>query len=200
MAVHLINRFPSRVLKGKTPYHLLFQSPPNYKVLRVFGCLCFVHLPSIERTKLSTHASKCVFLGYNDNQKGYVCYDVMAKKSHISRHVVFLEHISFYSCSSNPVISKISFLPHFPSITSSSTTSSYLALNHPSYRHILTIQLLLLCPTISSQQTDSASDTTSSAPLSRSTHVSKPSDWYDYLAMESIPIPTSYKEACVDNN
>lgn len=40
-AAHLINRTPSRLLGGKSPYELLHGSPPNYDTLKVFGCLYF---------------------------------------------------------------------------------------------------------------------------------------------------------------
>lgn len=42
-AAHLINRTPSRVLKGKTPYELIYGAHPAYENLRVFGCLAFAH-------------------------------------------------------------------------------------------------------------------------------------------------------------
>jgi len=41
-ATHIINRMPTKILKGKTPYEVLHGSPPAYNHLKVFGCLCFV--------------------------------------------------------------------------------------------------------------------------------------------------------------
>lgn len=42
----LINRTPSMLLKGKTPYEMLFQRPPKYENFRTFGCLCYARLVS----------------------------------------------------------------------------------------------------------------------------------------------------------
>ena len=39
-AAHIINRTPSPVLEGKTPYELLHDKPPEYNLLRV----CWLHV------------------------------------------------------------------------------------------------------------------------------------------------------------
>ncbi|KAL0311158.1 UNVERIFIED_CONTAM: Retrovirus-related Pol polyprotein from transposon RE2 [Sesamum angustifolium] len=63
-ACYLINRMPSSVLNGDTPYSFLFPDTPLFEVTpRVFGCLCFVHLHSPTLDKLSPRSVKCIFLG-----------------------------------------------------------------------------------------------------------------------------------------
>lgn len=42
-AGYLINITLSRLLKGKTPYELIYGAPPTYDSLKVFGCLAFAH-------------------------------------------------------------------------------------------------------------------------------------------------------------
>ncbi|RVW59204.1 Retrovirus-related Pol polyprotein from transposon RE1 [Vitis vinifera] len=76
-AVHLINRLPSPMLNHVSPFSKLFGHSPLYSDLRTFGCVCFVHLPTHERHKLTAQSVKCAFLGYAIPHKGYVCYDPM---------------------------------------------------------------------------------------------------------------------------
>ena len=52
-ATHLINRTPSRVLKGKCPYEILHLQPPSYDHLKVFGCLCFVQIRPTSKDKFA---------------------------------------------------------------------------------------------------------------------------------------------------
>ncbi|TXG51741.1 hypothetical protein EZV62_024265 [Acer yangbiense] len=68
--VYLINRLPSPTLHFDSPYSRLFGVPPDYNCLHVFGCVCFVHLPPIERDKLTAQAVQCAFLGYSNSHKG----------------------------------------------------------------------------------------------------------------------------------
>ena len=112
-AIHIINRLPTSVLHKISPYECLFRHSPSYSHLRVFGCLYFVHLPSIERNKLSPQAVRCMFLGYSDDHKGFLCYDPKDRRLRTSRNVVFLEHIPFYSLRSDIHPVQVSFLPQF---------------------------------------------------------------------------------------
>ncbi|XP_031273389.1 uncharacterized protein LOC116131865 [Pistacia vera] len=55
-AVYTINGVPSPIVHNKSPYELLYGIVPNYSLLCVFGCACFVTLPPHERTKLEPHS------------------------------------------------------------------------------------------------------------------------------------------------
>ena len=52
-AVHLINRLYSPMLNHVSHFSKLFGHSPLYSDLCTFGCVCFVHLPTHERHKLT---------------------------------------------------------------------------------------------------------------------------------------------------
>ncbi|CAL1396601.1 unnamed protein product [Linum trigynum] len=65
---------------------------------------------------MSSKTSRCVFLGYSDIHKGYLCYDPSADRIRISCHVVFFENVTYYeslSSSSNPPLFSSTRLPVF---------------------------------------------------------------------------------------
>jgi hypothetical protein len=95
--VSLINTIPSSHSSGLSPFENLYGHVPDYFSFRVFGCTCFVLRPHTERSKLSSRFAICVFLGYGEGNKGYHCFDPITHKLYVSRHVVFLEHIPFFS-------------------------------------------------------------------------------------------------------
>ena len=42
-AVYSINRVPSPINGNKTPFELLYNQTPNFKMLKVFGCAYVMH-------------------------------------------------------------------------------------------------------------------------------------------------------------
>lgn len=70
-AVYLINRLPTPVLHGISPYQSLFGHSPDYKMFRIFGCLCYPSLGDYVSNKLQPHSLQCVFVGYSDKHHGY---------------------------------------------------------------------------------------------------------------------------------
>jgi hypothetical protein len=99
-AVSLINTIPSSHSSGLSHFKKLYGYVPDYSSFRVFGCTCFVLRPHVERSKLSSQFAICVFLGYGEGKKRYRCFDPITQKLYVSRHVIFLEHIPFFSISS----------------------------------------------------------------------------------------------------
>ena len=89
ISVHAINRIPSLVIQNQTPYERLFGSPPDYHHLHSFGLACFVLFQPHEYNKLEPRSRLCCFLGYDETQKGYWCYDPVSHCLCISRNVVF---------------------------------------------------------------------------------------------------------------
>lgn len=67
----------------------------NY-LLKVFGCIAYVHIPSHLRNKLDPRAEKCVFVGYATNKKGYKCFNPITRKFHITMDVHFVENTIFF--------------------------------------------------------------------------------------------------------
>ncbi|GJS73439.1 ribonuclease H-like domain-containing protein [Tanacetum coccineum] len=86
------HRMPSSVLKGKSPYQLVFNKNPSLKHLRVFGCLCFATILN-NHDKFSCRAEKCVFIGYSSFKKGYKLFSLERKQFVFSKDVKFFENV-----------------------------------------------------------------------------------------------------------
>ena len=108
-ACYVINRLPPWPGKEKAPFEMLYGVKPNVNYFRVFGSICYVHVPKNSRTKLDAKAKKCVFVGYDTCRKGWRCMDPTTKKSVTSRDVVFDEISSWHSSED---ISKVADLPN----------------------------------------------------------------------------------------
>jgi hypothetical protein len=92
-ATHLLNHLPSKAVSHSTPYFTLYGTTPTYDHLRVFGCACYPNTSATAPHKLSPRSTRCLFLGYSSDHKGYRCLDLASHRIIISRHVVFDEDV-----------------------------------------------------------------------------------------------------------
>ncbi|KAH9725329.1 retrovirus-related pol polyprotein from transposon RE1 [Citrus sinensis] len=133
-AAYLINRMPTQALGHISPYKKLYNNEPDYAFLKTFGCACFPYLRPYNQHKLQYHTTKCVFIGYSLQHKGYKCLDNTGIV-YVARHVIFNENEFPF------VIDK-----NFETNKSESRTSS-----QPNYQQLL----LLPCGTFSTPQLNS---------------------------------------------
>ena len=97
-AAYLLNRMPSRILKGKSHFEIFFPGKNPFSIPpKVFGCVSFVHNHGPNRDKLDPRAHKCIFLDYSHTQKGYRWYNPSFRKHFVSADVTFLEDVPYYS-------------------------------------------------------------------------------------------------------
>ena len=91
-ATFLKNRTPTRALsEGVTPYEKWYGRKPNARILKVFGCTAYAHIPEIQRRKMDDRAVKLRFVGYDLNSKGYRLLDEGTKHVYIRQDVLFNE-------------------------------------------------------------------------------------------------------------
>jgi hypothetical protein len=81
---------------------------PSYKHLRVFDCTCYPNTTATVPHKLSTRSTRCVFLGYSADHKGYRCLDLSTNHLIVSRHVVFDE--DNFPLAASPSLTDLDFL------------------------------------------------------------------------------------------
>jgi hypothetical protein len=119
---YLLNCLPTTTIQTACPHLALFGSAPSYEHLRVFGCTCYHNTTSTVPHKLSPCSTRCVFLGYSADHKGYRCFDLSTNRLIVSRHVVS-EEDSFplaaspsltdldFPCESSPMVSPLEPTP-----------------------------------------------------------------------------------------
>jgi hypothetical protein len=88
-ATYLLNRLPTTAIQAACPHLALFGSAPSYEHLRVFGCTCYPNTTATAPHKLSPYSTRCVFLGYSVDHKGYRCLDLSTNRLIVSRHVFY---------------------------------------------------------------------------------------------------------------
>lgn len=95
-AAYLINRTPTPLLGGKTPYEILYRKRPCFDNIKVLGCLCYAQSKERPKDKFGERGKRCIFIGYPHSKKGWKVYDLSEKWIFVSRDVVFYENVSPY--------------------------------------------------------------------------------------------------------
>ncbi|KAK9047921.1 hypothetical protein SSX86_033117 [Deinandra increscens subsp. villosa] len=95
-AVFIINRLPSKLLNGSSPFEILYKTKPDYNSFKPFGCRVYPLLRSYSEHKLSPRSVPCIFLGYSSKHKGYKCFEPTSSRTFITRHAKF-DELSFPS-------------------------------------------------------------------------------------------------------
>ena len=113
-AAYLINRTPTPLLDGQTPFERLYKQPPPLAHLRTFGCLCYAHNQNHKGDKFASRSIKGVFIGYPYGKNGWRVLNPLTGNIFASRDVFFCESQFPYSIApptesspSPPLITKI---------------------------------------------------------------------------------------------
>jgi hypothetical protein len=123
-------------IQAACPHLALFGSAPSYEHLCVFGCTCYPNTTATAPHKLSPRSTRCVFLSYSVDHKGYRCLDLSTNHLIISRHVVF-DKDNLPLAASPSLIDLDFFLslaPRFPPLGPTSPLQVPL-LRHPTGQH-----------------------------------------------------------------
>lgn len=98
-ANYIKNRSPTSAhgdqFNNKTPAEIWFKSKPDLSHIRVFGSICYNHVPKDKRSKLEPKATKCIMLGYGLSPSTYRLWDIENDKLIIGRNVTFNEKLMF---------------------------------------------------------------------------------------------------------
>lgn len=177
---------PLKSIQFSTPYERLFHSPPGLSHLRVFGCLCYITTPKVQRSNFDPRTDSCVLIGYLPHQKAYKVLNFVTNKVVVSRDVTFYEKYFPFHFSSTPSTdySTKFFLPIVTPFSTEDSSSSNTILDP-----LQTDQLTFSSPPPSLTSlshniylTTSFSSPNTSVPIRRSTRATKtPSHLKDFI-------------------
>ncbi|PNX62653.1 equilibrative nucleoside transporter 3-like protein [Trifolium pratense] len=88
-ACYVLNKCPTKQM-NKVPEAIWSGHTPSVKHLRVFGCLCYRHIPDQRRKKLDDKSEAMILVGYHTTG-AYKLYNPITKKVTASRDVTFEE-------------------------------------------------------------------------------------------------------------
>jgi hypothetical protein len=88
--VYMLNRLLTKMISATCTHLALFGFAPLYEHLHVFSYACYPSIAATASYKLTPRSTRCIFLGYSANHKGYQCVDLSTNCLIISHHVVFV--------------------------------------------------------------------------------------------------------------
>ena len=94
--VFMQNRLPPKALKDKTPFESWYGFKHSLSFLKMFGCVCFVHITQVKRDKHDKKVIIGIHVGYNGVSKAYKLYHPQTRKMTITRDVHFSENEQYY--------------------------------------------------------------------------------------------------------
>lgn len=68
IVIYLLNRLPTMLLKGRSPFEKMFDKSPSLQHLEVFGWLCYATDPK-KLDKFAPISTLIVHLGYSSSKK-----------------------------------------------------------------------------------------------------------------------------------
>lgn len=90
-STYLLNISITKVIFNMTLYKAWYYWKLNISHLKVFGCICYALINGEDHGKIDKKSEKYIFIGYNDDNKGYFLYNLEIKKLLIQRDVIFDE-------------------------------------------------------------------------------------------------------------
>jgi hypothetical protein len=90
-AIYVLNRCPMKSVDGMTPFKAWHGRKSVVHHHRTFGCIVYVWNTTPHLKKLENRGRKMVFVGYESGSKAYHAYDLITKRVHVTRDVVFDE-------------------------------------------------------------------------------------------------------------
>jgi len=89
-AAYILNKCPTKKLKLKVPEEVWCGRKPSVKHFKVFGSLCYKHIPDARRSKLEDKSEIMILIGYHPTG-AYKLYNPVTQKVHICRDVIVNE-------------------------------------------------------------------------------------------------------------
>ena len=87
--VYILSRSPTKSVRNRTPYEAWSGRKPEVSHLKVFGCPAYSLNKAPNKDKFDHKGEKLLFVGYNDESKGYKLLNPINNKLIVARDVIF---------------------------------------------------------------------------------------------------------------